>query len=102
MAGHSKWANIQHRKKAQDSKRGKLFTRLVREVTVAVREGGPDPESNPRLRLALEKCNKNSVPKDNLERAIKKASGEGADANAFEEIRYEGYGPGGVAIMVDT
>jgi YebC/PmpR family DNA-binding regulatory protein len=102
MAGHSKWANIQHRKKAQDSKRGKLFTRLVREVTVAVRESGPDPEANPRLRLALEKCNKNSVPKDNLERAIKKASGEGADANAFEEIRYEGYGPGGVAIMVDT
>lgn len=101
MAGHSKWANIQHRKKAQDSKRGKLFTRLVREVTVAVRESGPDPESNPRLRLALEKCNKNSVPKDNIERAIKKASGEGADANAFEEIRYEGYGPGGVAVMVD-
>lgn len=101
MAGHSKWANIQHRKKAQDAKRGKLFTRLVREISVAAREGGGDPEANPRLRLAIEKANKASVPKDNVERAIKKATGEGDDGSTFEEVRYEGYGQNGVAIMVD-
>ncbi len=101
MAGHSKWANIQHRKKAQDAKRGKIFTRLVRELTVAAREGGGDPDSNPRLRLAMDKANAANVPKDNIERAIKKATGEleGVD---YEEIRYEGYAPGGVAVMVDT
>ncbi len=100
MAGHSKWANIQHRKKAQDAKRGKIFTRLIREITVAVREGGSDPDANPRLRLAWDKANAANVPKDNIERAIKKASGE-MDGVSFEEARYEGYAPGGVAVMVD-
>jgi YebC/PmpR family DNA-binding regulatory protein len=101
MAGHSKWANIQHRKKAQDAKRGKIFTRLVREISVAAREGGGDADSNPRLRLAIEKANGANVPKDNIERAIKKATGE-LEGASFEEIRYEGYAPGGVAVMVDT
>jgi len=101
MAGHSKWANIQHRKKAQDAKRGKIFTRLVREITVAAREGGGDPDANPRLRLAWDKANAANVPKDNIERAIKKATGEleGVD---YAEITYEGYAPGGVAVMIDT
>ncbi len=100
MAGHSKWANIQHRKKAQDAKRGKVFTRLIREISVAAREGGGDPESNPRLRLAMDRANAANVPKDNIERAIKKATGELGGA-AYEAIRYEGYAPGGVAVMVD-
>lgn len=100
MAGHSKWANIQHRKKAQDAKRGKIFTRLVREISVAAREGGGDPEANPRLRLAMDKANAANVPKDNIERAIKKAIGE-LDGASYEELRYEGYAPGGVAVMVD-
>ena len=100
MAGHSKWANIQHRKKAQDAKRGKIFTRIVRELTVAAREGGGDPDSNPRLRLAWDKANAANVPKDNIERAIKKATGE-LEGVSYEEIRYEGYAPGGVAVMVD-
>ncbi|MDT8449018.1 MAG: YebC/PmpR family DNA-binding transcriptional regulator [Wenzhouxiangellaceae bacterium] len=101
MAGHSKWANIQHRKKAQDARRGKIFTRLVREITVAAREGGGDPDTNPRLRLAWDKANAANVPKDNIERAIKKATGE-LEGVAYEEISYEGYAPGGVAVMVDT
>ncbi|MFU8832050.1 MAG: YebC/PmpR family DNA-binding transcriptional regulator [Wenzhouxiangella sp.] len=100
MAGHSKWANIQHRKKAQDSKRGKIFTRLVREISVATREGGGDPDANPRLRLAMDKANAANVPKDNIERAIKKATGD-LEGVSYEEIRYEGYAPGGVAVMVD-
>ena len=100
MAGHSKWANIQHRKKAQDAKRGKVFTRLVREISVAAREGGGDPDSNPRLRLAMDRANAANVPKDNIERAIKKATGD-LDGVSYEEIRYEGYAPGGVAVMVD-
>lgn len=100
MAGHSKWANIQHRKKAQDAKRGKIFTRLVRELSVAAREGGGDPESNPRLRLAIDRANGANVPKDNIERAIKKATGE-LEGVSYESLRYEGYGPGGVAVMVD-
>jgi YebC/PmpR family DNA-binding regulatory protein len=100
MAGHSKWANIQHRKKAQDAKRGKIFTRLIREITVATREGGGDPDANPRLRLAMDRANAANVPKDNIERAIKKASGD-LDGVSYEEIRYEGYAPGGVAVMVD-
>ena len=100
MAGHSKWANIQHRKNAQDAKRGKLFTRLIREVTIAAREGGGDPEGNARLRLAMDKANAGNVPKDTIERAIKKATGE-LEGVSYEEIRYEGYAPGGVAIMVD-
>lgn len=100
MAGHSKWANIQHRKKAQDAKRGKLFTKLIREVAVAVKQGGPDPAGNSRLRLAMDKAMGGNVPKDTLERAIKRAAGDGDGAN-IEEIRYEGYGPGGVAVMVE-
>jgi len=100
MAGHSKWANIQHRKGAQDAKRGKLFTRLIREITVAARLGGGDPAANPRLRAAIDKALDANMPKDTVERAVKRGSGaqEGAD---FEEVRYEGYGPGGVAVMVD-
>ncbi|MEM9300597.1 MAG: YebC/PmpR family DNA-binding transcriptional regulator [Pseudomonadota bacterium] len=101
MAGHSKWANIQHRKGAQDKKRGKIFTRLNRELTVAAKQGGGDPNSNPRLRLAMDKANAANMPKDNIERAIKKATGE-LEGVEYEEIRYEGYAPGGVAIMVDT
>ncbi|NBD95552.1 MAG: YebC/PmpR family DNA-binding transcriptional regulator [Gammaproteobacteria bacterium] len=100
MAGHSKWANIQHRKKAQDAKRGKIFTRLVREITVAAREGGGDPDANPRLRLAWDKANAANVPKDNIERAIKKATGD-LEGVSYESLRYEGYAPGGVAVMVD-
>ena len=100
MAGHSKWANIQHRKKAQDAKRGKIFTRLNREITVAAREGGGDLDTNPRLRLAVDKANAANMPKDNIERAIKKATGE-LEGVTYEEIRYEGYAPGGVAVMVD-
>ncbi len=100
MAGHSKWANIQHRKKAQDAKRGKLFTKLIREVAIATRQGGPDPNANSRLRLAMDKAMSGNVPKDTVERAIKKASGD-LDGAEIEEVRYEGYGPGGVAVMVD-
>ena len=100
MAGHSKWANIQHRKKAQDAKRGKLFTKLIREVTIAAREGGGDPEANARLRLAMDKAFAGNVPKDTVDRAVKRATGE-AGADTLEEVRYEGYGPGGAAVMVD-
>ena len=100
MAGHSKWANIQHRKGAQDKKRGKLFTKLIREITVAAKMGGGDPGANPRLRLAVEKARGQSMPKDNIERAIKRGSGD-ADGADFQEVRYEGYGPGGAAVMVD-
>ena len=100
MAGHSKWANIQHRKNAQDAKRGKIFTRLIREITTAVRVAGPDPASNPRLRLALDKANAANVPKDNIERAIKRASGD-ADGQMMEEVTYEGYGTSGVAVLVE-
>lgn len=100
MAGHSKWANIQHRKGAQDAKRGKLFTKLLREVTVAAKTGGPDLEGNARLRAAVEKAHSGNIPKDTVERAIKKAAGE-LDGQHIEEVRYEGYGPNGVAVMVD-
>ena len=100
MAGHSKWANIQHRKGRQDAKRGKVFTRLIKEITVASRMGGGDPAMNPRLRLAVDKANENNMPKDNIERAIKRGSGE-LDGVTYEEIRYEGYGIGGAAVMVD-
>ena len=100
MAGHSKWANIQHRKKAQDAKRGKVFTRLIREITVASRMGGSDPGSNPRLRLAMDKALAANMPKDTIERAIKRGAGELDDVN-YEEIRYEGYGPGGTAVIID-
>jgi YebC/PmpR family DNA-binding regulatory protein len=100
MAGHSKWANIQHRKGAQDKKRGKLFTKLIREVTVAARIGGSDIDANPRLRLAVDKAKAQSMPKDNIERAIKRGAGE-LDGEDYQELRYEGYGPGGTAVMVD-
>ena len=100
MAGHSKWANIQHRKGAQDAKRGKLFTKLIREITVAARVGDPDPASNPRLRLAVDKALGGNMTKDTIERAIKRGSGA-QDGENYEEVRYEGYGPGGVAVMVD-
>ena len=100
MAGHSKWANIQHRKGAQDAKRGKLFTKLIREITVAAKMGDPDPASNPRLRLAVDKALSGNMTKDTIERAIKRGSGA-QDGENFEEVRYEGYGPGGVAVMVD-
>lgn len=101
MAGHSKWANIQHRKKAQDNKRGKLFTRLIREITVASRMGGSDLAANPRLRLAVDKALGGNMPKDTIDRAVKKGAGELDDVQ-YEEITYEGYGHGGVAIMVET
>jgi YebC/PmpR family DNA-binding regulatory protein len=100
MAGHSKWANIQHRKKAVDAKRGKIFTRVNRELTVAAKNGGGDPDSNPRLRLAIDKANAANMPKDTIERTIKKATGELEGVN-YEEMRYEGYAQGGVAVMVD-
>jgi len=100
MAGHSKWANIQHRKGAQDAKRGKLFTKLIREITVSSRQGGPDPSNNPRLRAAMDKALTANMSKDTIERAIKKGTGAG-DGDSYEEVRYEGYGPGGVAVMVD-
>lgn len=100
MAGHSKWANIKHRKGAQDAKRGKIFTRLIREITTAARLGDPDPNMNPRLRLAIDKAKAESMPKDNIERAIKRGAGE-LDGADFEEVRYEGYGPGGAAVMVE-
>ena len=100
MAGHSKWANIQHRKGRQDAARSKLFSKLSKEITVAAKMGDPDPEKNPRLRLAVKEAKTNSVPKEVIERAIKKSSaGEGDD---YEEIRYEGYGPNGVAVIVEA
>ena len=100
MAGHSKWANIQHRKKAQDAKRGKLFTRLIREITVAARMGGGDPDANPRLRLAIDNALGNNMPKDTVDRAVKRGAGAG-EGDDYEEITYEGYGPCGVAVMVE-
>lgn len=100
MAGHSKWANIQHRKGAQDAKRGKLFTKLIREVSIAARLGGADPAANSRLRLAMDKALSGNVPKDTIERAIKRATGD-QNADNIEEVRYEGYGPGGAAVMVE-
>lgn len=100
MAGHSKWANIQHRKKAQDAKRGKLFTRLIREITVAARMGGSDLNANARLRLAVDKALSANMPKGTVERAIKRGAGR-LDGDNYEEVRYEGYGPGGAAVLVD-
>jgi YebC/PmpR family DNA-binding regulatory protein len=100
MAGHSKWANIQHRKGAQDAKRGKLFTKLIREITISARLGGGDASSNPRLRAAMDSALSNNMTKDTIERAIKRGSG-GMEGESLDEIRYEGYGPGGVAVLVD-
>ncbi|MCH8059893.1 MAG: YebC/PmpR family DNA-binding transcriptional regulator [Proteobacteria bacterium] len=100
MSGHSKWANIQHRKGAQDKKRGKLFTKLIREITVAARMGGGEIAANPRLRLAVDKAKTQSMPKDNIERAIKRGSGD-LEGIEYQELRYEGYGPGGTAVIID-
>ena len=100
MAGHSKWANIKHKKAATDAKRGKIFTRLIKEITVAAKLGGGDVASNPRLRLAVDKAYDNNMPKDNVERAIKRGTGDMEGVN-YEEIRYEGYGINGAAVMVD-
>jgi YebC/PmpR family DNA-binding regulatory protein len=102
MAGHSKWASIKHKKAIVDSRRGKLFTKLARAITVAAKEGGGDVEGNPALSLAVQKAKDASMPKDNIERAIAKGTGEGADADALEAVMYEGYGPGGVAILVEA
>jgi YebC/PmpR family DNA-binding regulatory protein len=101
MAGHSQFKNIMYRKGAQDKKRAKEFARLTREILVAAKQGLPEPDKNPRLRAAIQAARAANMPKDNIERAIRKASGEGDDAN-YEEIRYEGYGPGGVAVIVET
>ncbi len=100
MAGHSKWANIQHRKGRQDAKRGKLFTRVIKEITVAARMGGADPAANPRLRLAMDKGSEANMPKDTVQRAIQRGAG-GLEGANYEEIRYEGYGIGGAAVIVD-
>ena len=100
MAGHSKWANIQHRKGRQDAARSKLFSKLSKEITVAAKMGDPDPEKNPRLRMAVKEARANSVPKDVIERAIKKSTA--GDGDDYEEIRYEGYGPNGVAVIVEA
>jgi YebC/PmpR family DNA-binding regulatory protein len=102
MAGHSKWAGIKHKKAVVDARRGKLFTKLARAITVAARTGGGDPDANPALALAVQKARDASMPKDNIERAIAKGTGEGADADAVEQVTYEGYGPGGVAILVEA
>lgn len=100
MAGHSKWANIQHRKGRQDEKRGKVWTKIIREVTVAAKLGGGDPGANPRLRMALDKAREANMPADNLKRAIDRGTGN-LDGAHYEEIRYEGYGPGGAALIID-
>lgn len=100
MAGHSKWANIRFKKGAEDARRGRIFTKLVREITVAARDGGGDTASNPRLRLAIDKAKAQSMPKENIERAVKRGTGE-LEGSQYEEARFEGYGPGGVAVMVD-
>jgi YebC/PmpR family DNA-binding regulatory protein len=99
MAGHSRWANIKHKKAASDNKRGKLFTKLVKEVMIATKEGGPNPDGNPRLRLAVQNARGANIPKDTIERAIHKGTGEGID---YQELTYEGYGPGGTAIFVEA
>jgi YebC/PmpR family DNA-binding regulatory protein len=101
MSGHSKWSTIKHKKGAADAKRGKIFTRIIKEMTVAARLGGGDPNSNPRLRAAVAEAKANNMPKDNVERAIKRGTGE-LEGATYEEITYEGYGPGGVALMVET
>jgi YebC/PmpR family DNA-binding regulatory protein len=101
MAGHSKWANIQHRKNAQDAKRGKVFTKLIREITIAARSGGGDPAANPRLRLAVDRALRANMAKDSIDRAIKKATGE-LEGVTYEDVRYEGYAPGGVAVIVEA
>jgi YebC/PmpR family DNA-binding regulatory protein len=101
MSGHSKWSTIKRKKAAADAKRGKIFTQLIRELTMAARMGGGDTDANPRLRLAIDHARAANMPKDNIERAIKKGTGE-LEGESYEEVRYEGYGPAGVAVMVDT
>ena len=101
MAGHSKWANIKHKKSAEDAKRGKIFTKIVKEIIVAARMGGGDPDANPRLRTVLEKAKQNNLPKENIDRAIKKGTGDLEGVN-YEENAYEGYGPGGAAVYVES
>ncbi|RAH36656.1 YebC/PmpR family DNA-binding transcriptional regulator [Halomonas sp. SL1] len=101
MAGHSKWSNIKHRKAAQDARRGKIFNKLIRELTVAARQGGGDPEDNPRLRAAMDKALGNNMPKDTVQRAVDRGAGN-TDGDAMEEVVYEGYGPEGVAVMVEA
>jgi len=100
MAGHSRWANVKHRKERADAKRGKIFTRLIKEISVAARLGGGDPSGNPRLRLAIDKAKEQNLPGDNIQRAIQRGSGD-LEGVAYEEIRYEGYGPGGAAVLLD-
>ena len=102
MAGHSKWAGIKHKKAIVDARRGKLFTKLARAITVAAKEGGGDPDGNPALGLAIQKAKDASMPKDNIERAIQRGTGEGQDAESFEAVVYEGYGPGGVALLIEA
>jgi YebC/PmpR family DNA-binding regulatory protein len=102
LSGHSKWSSIKHKKGAADAKRGQLFSKLSRAIIVAAREGGPDPEGNSALATAIQKARDNSMPKDNIERAIARGSGAGADGQAYEQVTYEGYGPNGVAVLVET
>lgn len=102
MSGHSKWSTIKHKKAKEDAKRGKVFTKLVREITVVAKEGGGDPSGNPRLRLILDKAKEVNMPQDNIVRAIKKGTGELGDGSSYEAYTYEGYGPSGVAVMVET
>src|SRR5436305_4739172 len=102
MSGHSKWHSIKHKKAVVDQRRGQQFTKLARAVTVAAREGGGDPDGNPALALAIQKARDASMPKDNIERAIAKGTGEGADADQIETVLYEGYGPGGVALLIEA
>jgi YebC/PmpR family DNA-binding regulatory protein len=101
MSGHSKWANIKNRKEKQDAQRGKVFTRVAREIMIAAREGGPDPVGNFRLRIALDKAKEVNMPNENIQRAIKRGAGVSDEGETYEEVRYEGYGPGGVAILLD-
>ena len=101
MSGHSKWSSIKHKKGAADAKRGKIFTQLIRELSAAARLGGGSPDANSRLRLAIEKARSQNMPKENIDRAIKKGTGE-LEGESFEEFRYEGYGPGGVAVIVEV
>ncbi|HIE08866.1 MAG TPA: YebC/PmpR family DNA-binding transcriptional regulator, partial [Armatimonadetes bacterium] len=102
MAGHSRWHNIRERKTKQDARKGQIFSKLAREITVAVRQGGPDPEANPRLRMAIERARSFGMPMDNIQRTIQRAAGGGAEAAKLEEITYEGYGPHGVAFMLQV
>src|SRR5919202_1332088 len=102
MSGHSKWSSIKHKKGAADAKRGQLFSKLSRAIIIAARDGGPDPDANATLAAAIQKARDNSMPKDNIERAIARGSGAGADADAYETVTYEGYGPSGVALLVEA